>query len=161
MIADPDKQQIPPLRYASVGMTDYAGNFRDRTLAEDGSNFCDDLVDGNRREAFLSFDDAGLEAAAPAVGLVVEDAMLFAVGEPDPRLIASGKDGYTGGLHCCGEMHGAAVVANEQLGLCKDCGTLARRQEAAEVDDWSTGVLPPALCGKLAGFALLRGSAQS
>ncbi len=33
MIANPDKQQIPPLRCAPVGMTNYFNNFKDRTLA--------------------------------------------------------------------------------------------------------------------------------
>jgi hypothetical protein len=33
MIANPQKQQIPPLRFAPVGMTDFLNNFRLRTLA--------------------------------------------------------------------------------------------------------------------------------
>jgi len=32
MIAGRRKQQIPPLRCAPVGMTNYADNFRDKTL---------------------------------------------------------------------------------------------------------------------------------
>jgi hypothetical protein len=35
MNADPYKQQIPPLRCAPVGMTDYVSNFRDRILESD------------------------------------------------------------------------------------------------------------------------------
>jgi hypothetical protein len=33
MISKPRKQQIPPLRCASVGMTDYVSNFRHRMAA--------------------------------------------------------------------------------------------------------------------------------
>jgi hypothetical protein len=32
LIANPNKQQIPPLRCAPVGMTTYLNNFGDRTL---------------------------------------------------------------------------------------------------------------------------------
>jgi hypothetical protein len=68
-------------------------------LAEDGANLGDHLVDGDGGEALFFLEDAGLEAAAPAVGLVVEDAMLFAVREPDAGLVAGGEDGDTGGLN--------------------------------------------------------------
>ena len=93
---------------------------------------------------FFSFDDAGFEAAAPAVGLVVEDAMLLAVGEPDARFVARGEDGDAGGLDGGGEVHGAAVVADEDAGLGEDGGAFARGEEAAEIDDGAGGVFAPA-----------------
>src|SRR5882757_5085787 len=96
-------------------------------LVEDGANLGHDLIDCNGGEASFAFDDAGLQAAAPAIGLMVEDAMLFAVGEPDAWLVAGGEDGDAGGLHGCGEMHGAAVVTDEDWGLGEDGGALAWR----------------------------------
>jgi hypothetical protein len=40
MIANPHKQQIPPLRCAPVGMTDYFNNFKETTLTfnQDGES---------------------------------------------------------------------------------------------------------------------------
>ena len=73
---------------------------------------------------FLLFDDAGFEAAAPALGLVVEDAMLLSVGEPDARFVARGEDGHARGLHGGGEVHGAAVMTDE------DCVPAGRRQRS-------------------------------
>jgi len=131
----------------------YVDNFSLTTLAEDGANLGDDLIDCNRGEASLAFDDAGFQAATPALGLVVEDAMLFAVGEPDARFVPGGKDGDTRGLHCCGKVHGAAVVSDKDRGLGEDGGALTRCQQATEIDDGTAGVLPPAIRGELAGFA--------
>ena len=86
--------------------------------------------------------------------------MLFAVGEPDARLVSGGEDGDAGGLHRCGEVHGAAVVTDKDRGLGEDGGALARRQQATEIDNGTRGVLPPAIRGELAGLALFRGSAE-
>src|SRR6202021_2792927 len=94
-------------------------------LAEDGSNFGDDLIDCNRREALFAFNDAVFEAATPAVGLVVENAMLLAEGKPDARLVAGGEDGDAWGLDGCGEVHWAAVVADKYRGPGEDGGALA------------------------------------
>ena len=129
-------------------------------LAEDGANLGDDLIDRDRGQAFFAFDDAGLEAAAPAIGLVVEDAMLLAVGKPDAWLVAGGEDGDAGRLDGCGEVHRAAVVADEDAGLGEDGGALAGREQAAEIDDGAAGVLPPAIGGELAGLAFFGGSAE-
>src|SRR5882757_11302378 len=129
-------------------------------LVEDGANLGHDLIDCNGGEAFFAFNDAGLQAAAPALGLVVEDAMLFAVGKPDSRLVAGGEDGDAGGLDGCGKVHGAAVVTDKDRGLREDGGTFAWRQQAAEIDDRTRGVLPPAIRGKLACLAFFRSSAQ-
>src|SRR5260370_39386382 len=98
----------------------YVHNFGLTTLAEDGANLGDDLVDCNRGEAFFAFEDAGLQAAAPALGLVVEDAMLFAVGEPYAGLVAGSEDGDARGLHGCCEVHWAAVVSDEDRGMRDD-----------------------------------------
>lgn len=49
--------------------------------------------------------------AAGAIDLVVEHAVLLAVGEPDAGDVASGEDGDAGGLDRGGEVHGAAIVA--------------------------------------------------
>jgi hypothetical protein len=40
MSADTHKQQIPPLRCAPVGMTDYVNNVGDRTLDQEGDKTC-------------------------------------------------------------------------------------------------------------------------
>src|SRR5882757_10976259 len=108
-------------------------------LVEDGANLGHDLIDCNGGEAFFAFDDAGLQAAAPAVGLVVEDAMLFAVGKPDARLVAGGKDRDTGSLYGCSEMHWAAVVSDEDRSLGEDGGAFAGGQQAAEIDGGTRG----------------------
>ena len=129
-------------------------------LAEDGADFVDDFVDCNRGQALFAFDDAGFEAAPPAVGLVVEDSMLFAVGEPDARLVAGGKDGDARRLNGCGEVHGSAVVTDEYWSLREDSGALSRCQQAAKIDDGAAGSFAPSVRGELAGFALFRGSAE-
>ena len=98
------------------------------TSEEERVNLGEDLVDSDGGEAFFLLDDAGLEAAAPAVGLVVEDAMLFAVGEPDAGLVAGGEDGDAWRLDGGGEVHGAAVMADEDAGVGEDGGALARGQ---------------------------------
>jgi hypothetical protein len=82
-------------------------------LTEDGTNLCDDLFDGDGGKALLAFDDAGLQTTTPAVGLVVDDAMLLAVWKPRAGFIASGEDGNADRLNGCGEMHGAAVMSDE------------------------------------------------
>ena len=99
-------------------------------LTEKGTNFCDYLVDGNRGQAFFAFDDAGLEAAAPAIGLMVDDAMLFAIGKPDARFVTRSEDSNAGSLNGCGQMHGAAIVPNERAGSREDSSAFACGQEA-------------------------------
>jgi hypothetical protein len=128
-------------------------------LAEESANLGDYLIDGDGGEALFAFDDAGLEAATPAIGLVIEDAMLFAVGEPDTRLVAGSEDRNARGLHCGGEMHGAAVMSDKYAGMCEGGGTLARGEDTTEIDDGAAGVFPPAIGGELAGLALFQGSA--
>ena len=64
MSADPDKQQIPPLRCAPVGMTNYVNHFRDRTLVLG----CADVVAACGRPGLtgkigLHFRDAGAGAS--------------------------------------------------------------------------------------------------
>ncbi len=61
--------------------------------------------------------------------------MLLAVGKPDARLVAGGEDGDAWGLDGGGEVHGAAVVADEEAGVAEGGGALARGEEAAEIDD--------------------------
>src|ERR1700748_2341669 len=86
--------------------------------------------------------------------------MLFAVGKPDTRLVASGEDGDAGGLHRCGEMHRAAVVSDKYRSLGEDGGAFARGQQTAEIDHGTVGVLPPAIGGELAGFPLFGGPTE-
>ena len=131
-----------------------------RWLAESGANLRDHLIDGDGGEAFFLFDDAGLEAAAPTVGLVVEDAMLFAVREPDSGLVARGEDGDAGGLDGGGEVHGAAVVTDEEMGVADGGGAFTRGEEATEIDDRRRGVFAPAIGGELAGFRFFGDSAK-
>ena len=129
--------------------------------AEEGVDLLQHLGDGDGGQAFLLFDDAGFEVAAPAVRLVVEDAVLRAVGEPDARLVARRKDSHARGLDGGSKMHGAAVVSEEEACMGEDSGALARGEAAAEVEDGArSGVLPPALGGEVAGFALVGASEQ-
>ena len=86
-------------------------------LAEDGSDFRDNFVDGDGGEASFAFDDAGFEGAAPALDLVVEDAVLLSVRKPDAGFVAGGEYRDAGGLDGGGEVHGAAVVSDEDAGL--------------------------------------------
>ena len=74
-------------------------------------------------------------AAAPALDLMVDDAVLVAVGEPHAGFVAGGEDGHAGGLDGGGEVHGAAVVAEEEPGVGEDGGAFARGELAAEVED--------------------------
>ena len=85
-----------------------------------------ELVDGDGGEAASALEDAGLEATAGAVGGVVEDAVAVAVGEPDAGQVAGGEDGDAGRLDGGGEVHGAAIVAEEEAGAGEDSGALAR-----------------------------------
>lgn len=82
----------------------------------------EDFVDGDEGKALFLFDDAGLEAAACALDVVVEDAVAVAVGEPDAGDVAGGEDGDAWGGDGGGEVHGAGVEAEEELGVGEDGG---------------------------------------
>lgn len=84
-----------------------------------------DLVDGDGEDAFLALLDAGLQAAAGAFDAVVDDAVAVAVGEPLPREVARGEDGDATGADGSGEMHGAAVMADEEASTGKGGGALS------------------------------------
>jgi hypothetical protein len=90
---------------------------------------------------------------------MVEDAMLFSIGKPDPRLVASSKDGHARRLDGCGEVHGAAVMPNKDSSMRQDGGALARCQEATEVDDRTLRVFSPAIRRKLTGVTFFCGPA--
>ena len=62
---------------------------------------------------FLRLDDAGLEVAAPAVDLMVENTVLFSIREPDARFITGGENGYARRLDGSGKVHGATVVTDK------------------------------------------------
>ena len=109
------------------------------SLAENCADLGEDFGDGDRGEALFFLFDTGFQTTAPAIDLVIEDAVLAAVGKPDAGLVAGGEDGDTGGLDGGGEVHGAAVVADEEAGVGEGCGAFAGGEAAAEVDDW-TGV---------------------
>ncbi len=131
-------------------------------MAENGADLEKHLVDSNGGNALLAFDNAGFEAAAPAIGLVIYHAVLSAIGKPDAGSVTSGEDGNTGGLDCGGKMHGAAVMADEDPGSREDGGALARGERAAEVDDPPPcgGSVAPAVRSKLARVAFMRRAAE-
>src|SRR5271156_1898572 len=104
-------------------------------VAGDLTNLSKDLVDSDRGHALLSLDDAGFEVAAPAVDLVIDHAVLPAIGKPHAGLITSREDGNARGLNRSGEVHGAAVMADKDERVAEDGGTLARREKTAEIHD--------------------------
>jgi len=128
--------------------------------AEDGSDLGEDLIDGDGGEAFFLLNDAGFQLASGAVHVVIKDAMLLAVGEPDAGDVASGEDGHAGGFDGSGEVHGAAVVADEDTRPGEDGGTLAGCELATEIDDGAAGILPPTGSGEVAGLTLFGSSAE-
>jgi hypothetical protein len=138
----------------------------DREGGEGLVDLGEDVVDGDGGEAAFLFEEAGLEAAAGAGGGVVEDAVVGSVGEPDAGQVACGEDGDAGGLDGGGEVHGAAVVAEEEAGAGEDGGTLAGGEVAAEVENgagaWAGtgGGTTPALGGEGGGGGLLGGAAE-
>lgn len=138
-----------------------AAAIAERSLAENCADFGEDFGDGNRGEALFFLFDAGLEAAAPTIDLMVQDAVLAAMGEPDAGLVAGGKDGDTRGLDGSGKVHGAAVVADEDASLGEGCSAFAGGEEAAEVDDGTgEGGISPTGGGELAGLAFFGCSAK-
>ena len=131
------------------------------SLAENCADFGEDFGDGDGGEALFFLFDAVFQTTAPAIDLMVEDAVLAAVGKPDAGLVAGGEDGDTGGLDGGGEVHGAAVVADEDAGMGEGCGAFAGGEEAAEVDDGTgEGGVSPTGGGELAGLALFGCSAE-
>ena len=52
--------------------------------------------------------------------------MLTAVGKPDARLVAGGEDGNAWSLDGSGEVHGAAVMTDEDASVGEDSCALAR-----------------------------------
>src|SRR5579864_4678031 len=67
-------------------------------------NLSKHLIDRDRGETFFALGDAELEVAAPAIDLVVENAMLFSVGKPHARLVAGRENCYARCLNHCGEV---------------------------------------------------------
>ena len=139
----------------------YVAAIAESSLAENCADFGEDFGEGDGGEAFFFLFDTGFQTTAPAIDLVVEDAVLAAVGEPDAGLVAGGEDGDTGGLDGGGEVHGAAVVADEEAGVGEGCGAFAGGEAAAEVDDGTgEGGVAPTGGGELTGFALFGCSAE-
>src|SRR6266566_3168492 len=67
MIANPEKQQIPPLRCAPVGMTNLCRHFRNRTLLQRRSYFRDRTLPSRRRT--LVEEDGDVVGGELLVGL--------------------------------------------------------------------------------------------
>src|SRR5665213_590293 len=67
-----------------------------------------------RAQTFLLLLDAYFQIATPAIGAVVNNLMLFAPREPDPRPVARRK--YNDAWRADGgsQMHWSAIVANKQ-----------------------------------------------
>ena len=103
-------------------------------LAEYALDSGEDCVGWDGGEAFFLLLDAGFEIAAPAIGAVVEDFVTGAAGIPDDRAITRGEDGDAAGLDGGGEMHGAAVVAEENARARQHGGGDARRDTATEIE---------------------------
>ena len=78
--------------------------------AKRSTNLNQNIFDRYGRETLFLLNDTRLEIAPPTIHSMVEDAMLFAVGKPDARLVASRKNGNAGRLNGRCEMHGATVV---------------------------------------------------
>jgi hypothetical protein len=95
----------------------------------------ENLFDRYRRETFFLLDNARLEIAPPTIHLMIEDEVLFAVGEPDAGLVAGREDGDAGRLYSSCEMHGAAIMAQEDARSGEDCCALAWGQVATEIDN--------------------------
>jgi len=57
--------------------------------------------------------------------------MLSSIRKPNTRFVAGSEDGDARGLHGGGEVHGSAVVPNEDTGLGEDGSALARGQKTA------------------------------
>jgi len=123
---------------------------------EDGTDLGKNLIDGNGCNAFFLFDNASFEPATPAIGLVIDDAVLSAIRKPDPRLVTGGEDSYAGSLDSGGKMHRAAVMPDEYPGAREGGSAFAWSQHSAKVNDTTAASLTPAVGGEFAGIALLR-----
>src|SRR6185437_16342114 len=109
-------------------------------LIQGGADFGEDLVDGDGEDALLLLFDAGLQAATGTLDAVVEDAVGGAVGKPLAGNVARGEDGDAGCADGGGEVHRAAVMADEKTGAGEGGGGFARGEAAAEVDDGASAV---------------------
>ena len=114
----------------------------------------EDLIDGDGEDALLLLLDAGFEAAAGALDAVIEDAVVGSVGEPLARDVARGEDGDARCVDGGGEVHGPAVVADEEASASEGGGGLARGEAATEVDDGASAGALPVSSGEVAGFGL-------
>ena len=123
-------------------------------LVDGEDRLCVDLVYGDRQDASLFFDDAGVEAAVFAGDSVVEDAVLGSEGKPDAGQVAGAEDANAGGLHGGSQMRGTGVVAEEDDGALEDGGALSRGEVAAEVEGRRGRCFAPDFDGKLTGRCL-------
>lgn len=60
---------------------------------------CQNFLGRDGSEAFFLLLNAGLQFAAPAVDLMVNNFMVLSPGKPDARPVARGKNRYARGTH--------------------------------------------------------------